>query len=431
VASTLVPLMEGEARETMQLGVVADDVTGGADLASTLRQAGLSVIQTIGQPHGPLPAADAVVVSLKIRMVPPKEAAAEAGKAADTLRAAGAGQIYFKYCSTFDSTDRGNIGPVIDQLLEQVGGPFTVATPAYPSLGRTVYFGHLFVGDRLLSESSMRDHPLTPMTDADLVRVLGRQSANRVGLIALSTVEAGSAAVMDRCVALAADGIRVVIADAVVDRHLDTLGAAFKDLPLVTGAAGLGRSLARQIRSAHAAPVAGPGRDRSGGSAVVLSGSCSAATRAQVERAIPIMASRELNPLAIGGDTGALDGLIDWARAELARGDVMIYSTADPAAVRRVQDRLGRAEAAASVEAGFKTLARALAAAGARTFIVAGGETSGAVMDALGIRVVGFGDDIEPGVPWTSSFDPPGYHLALKSGNFGSRDFLLKALGRT
>src|SRR5688500_2239993 len=234
---------------TMQLGVVADDVTGGADLASTLRQAGLSVIQTIGQPQGPLPRADAIVVSLKIRMAPPDRAAAEAGKAADALRAAGAGQIYFKYCSTFDSTDRGNIGPVIDHLLEQVGARFTVATPAYPSLGRTVYFGHLFVGGRLLSESFMRDHPLTPMTDADLVRVLGRQSANRVGLIALATVEAGSAAVMDRCLALAADGIRIAIADAVVDRHLDILGAAFKDLPLVTGAAGLGRSVARQIRS--------------------------------------------------------------------------------------------------------------------------------------------------------------------------------------
>jgi uncharacterized protein YgbK (DUF1537 family) len=413
----------------VQLGAIADDVTGGTDLASTLRQANLSVIQTIGQPRGPLPDADAVVVSLKIRTAPPDIAVREASAAASTLRAAGARQIYFKYCSTFDSTDQGNIGPVTDRLLADLGGAFAIATPAYPSLGRTVYCGHLFVGDRLLSESSMRDHPLTPMTDADLVRVLARQSTHPVGLVPLPTVEEGVAAVRARCESLAAEGRRLIVADAVLDRHLDTLGAAVEDLPFVTGAAGLGRSLARRMRPS----VPDPGRRAAASMTqprVVLSGSCSAATNAQVERASRVVPARALDPLAIAGSGRALDALLEWAGAEVRRGDVLIYSTAEPAAVRSVQERLGRAKAAALVESAFRTIARQLAIDGVRTFIVAGGETSGAVMDALDIRVVGFGHDIEAGVPWTASLDPPGYHLALKSGNFGTADFFLKALGR-
>jgi 3-dehydrotetronate 4-kinase len=412
----------------VQLGVIADDVTGGTDLASTLRQAGLSVVQTMGHPSGALPPADAVVVSLKIRTAPADDAVNAASLAAAALRAAGASQIYFKYCSTFDSTDHGNIGPVTDTLLDDLGGEFTVSTPAYPSLGRTVYLGHLFVNATLLGESPMRDHPLTPMTDSNLVRVLARQSRLGVGLIDLPTVEAGAARIRDACQAHVAGGKRVFVADAVSDRHLDALGEACRTLPFVTGAAGLGRSLARQMTSRFADPVAGLVPDARG-RAVVLSGSCSAATQAQVRRAADHLEARVIDPLALAADPENLSRIVDWATDTAGRTDLMVYSTASPDGVRHAQQQLGREAAAETIESSFRTLARALAEVGVRTFIVAGGETSGAVMDALGIRVVGFGDEIAPGVPWTTSVDPPGYRLALKSGNFGSPDFFLKALG--
>jgi 3-dehydrotetronate 4-kinase len=412
----------------VQLGVIADDVTGGTDLASTLRQAGLSVVQTMGHPSGALPPSDAVVVSLKIRTAPADEAVSAASRAAEALHAAGASQIYFKYCSTFDSTDHGNIGPVTDRLLDDLGGEFTVSTPAYPSLGRTVYLGHLFVNATLLGESPMRDHPLTPMTDSNLVRVLTRQSRLHVGLIDLPTVEAGAVRIRDACHARVASGQRVFVADAVSDRHLDSLGEACRTLPFVTGAAGLGRSLARQMTSRFADPLAECVPDPRG-RAVVLSGSCSAATQAQVRQAADHLETRAMDPAALAADPESLAQIVDWVTETARRADLMVYSTASPDLVRHAQQQLGQKAAAETVESAFRTLARALAQAGVRTFIVAGGETSGAVMDALGIRVVGFGQEIEPGVPWTTSVDPPGYRLALKSGNFGSPDFFLRAIG--
>jgi uncharacterized protein YgbK (DUF1537 family) len=455
----------------MKLGVIADDVTGGTDLASVLRQVGLAVVQTIGIPAAPVQAADAVVISLKTRTAPAGAAADAAAAAASFLQRHGAAQLYFKYCSTFDSTEAGNIGPVIERLLDHLGAPFTIACPAYPGLGRSVYLGHLFVGDRLLSESSMRNHPLTPMTDPDLVRVAARQVRSPVGLVALSVVEQGAAATRRRFDELAGDGYRLAIADAVLDRHLETLGAACADLPLVTGAAGLGRALALQSaaaraseshqlpRSAHARRGrrwgSGPSAMKKGGApravkkrtsesaapdpcgslhagspAAVLSGSCSAATQAQVRRLAETLPSRCIDPMALTRDERVLPDLIDWACETVRGGGILVYSTAAAETVRDVQRQLGAAAAAALVESAFRSLAAALARSGVRTFVVAGGETAGAVLEALGIRALGFGAEIEPGVPWTSTLDPPGFRLALKSGNFGGVDFFAKALGR-
>jgi uncharacterized protein YgbK (DUF1537 family) len=411
----------------MQLGVIADDVTGGTDVASVLRRDGFSVVQTLGVPRSALPPADVVVVSLKIRTAAVDDATAAARAASEYLTSAGARQLYFKYCSTFDSTDRGNIGPVIASLLAHLHGSFTIACPAYPALGRTVYQGHLFVGTQLLSDSSMRDHPLTPMTDANLVRVLERQSPFTVGLVSLDAVEAGSTAMRERFAALEQGSHRVAIVDAVLDRHVDAIGCACRDFPLVTGGAALGGALARASITAPAMvdTAAAPARS---GPVAVLSGSGSAATLAQVQRLAADVPHRSIDPLALARDGALLPALIGWAGEQVRRGPVLMYSTAPPDAVRNAQRELGRNAAAALLEHAFGALAAALAAQGVRTFVVAGGETSGAVLDALGIKVLAFGEEIDPGVPWTRSLDPDGFHLALKSGNFGSPDFFIKAL---
>ena len=409
----------------MRLGVIADDATGGTDLASVLRRGGATVVQTFGVPSGSAPEVDAVVVSLKTRTAPVSVAVAESAAAAAWLLANGASQLYFKYCSTFDSTDRGNIGPVIDALLDQLGLQFTVACPAYPEQGRTIYCGHLFVGHQLLSESAMRQHPLTPMTDANLVRVLDRQSHSSPGLVALPDVEAGVSAIRARFDALLAAGHRVALVDALTDRHVGAIAEACTDLRLVTGGAALGGALgARGVVAAVTDEI------RVTSPVVILSGSCSAATRQQIDRLAGAVRTRSINPHRLAVDDGELEKLSEWACDQARQGDLLLFSTASPEYVSAAQQALGRDRATSLVEAAFRHLARALAAAGVRTFVVAGGETSGAVLESLGIRMLRIGPDIESGVPWTVSVAPEGYTLALKSGNFGSPDFFLKALGR-
>jgi uncharacterized protein YgbK (DUF1537 family) len=410
----------------MFLGAIADDVTGATDLASVLRRAGLTVVQTLDTFTIP-PGADAVVVSLKIRTADPAVARSSAGQAADALRSAGAGRIYFKYCSTFDSTDAGNIGPVIDELLGRLQTTFSIACPAYPALARTVYAGHLFVGDQLLSESSMRHHPLTPMTDANLVRVLGRQTRSRVGLVELATVEAGPPAVASRFAELAGAGYAVAIIDALFDRHLDAVAEASAGLRLITGGAALGGALAR-VKYRQREPGENDGTLTIRRPVAMLSGSCSAATLSQIERAAGVMPTREIDPMKIAENPDELPRLIDWACDQIAGGSVLLYSSGRPGRVQAVQERLGHATAASLVEKTFGSLAVALAGRGVRTFVVAGGETSGAVLQALRIRMLTFGDELDPGVPWTRSLEPEGFVFALKSGNFGSRDFFAKAL---
>jgi len=418
----------------MYFGAIADDVTGGTDLASVLRQGGLRVIQTLDVPGVAMPRCDAVVISLKSRTAPVSIATATSVAAASFLRDAGAEQTYFKYCSTFDSTDEGNIGPVIEALMDLLGVSFTIACPAYPQLRRTVYLGHLFVGHQLLSESSMRHHPLTPMSDANLVRVLGRQCRLPIGSLMTPDVDAGVDAVRARLKSLQAKGPCIIVADALLDRHIDVLGSACEDHRFLTGGAALGGAVAKARRRLTANSCVETDVEmfpHSEGPVAILSGSCSASTIEQLRNVAGLVAGRFVDPLRIAENGATLTSTIDWACDQTRRGNVLLYSTANPDTLEETHKVLGRETAAALLDSAFAQVAIALAETGVRTFVVAGGETSGAVLGALGIRMLVFDDEIDPGVPWTYSLDPDGFALALKSGNFGSPDFFVKVLRKT
>ena len=418
---------------TTLLGAIADDLTGATDLANTLVKQGMRTVQVIGVPNAgaPVPDTDAIVVALKSRTIPASEAIAQSRAALAWLKASGIKQAFFKYCSTFDSTDQGNIGPVADALLADLGAGFAIACPAFPENKRTIYQGHLFVGDQLLSESSMRHHPLTPMTDANLVRVLGRQTQGRVGLIPYATVDEGARAVWKAIKGLMDGGYRYAITDAIRNRHLMDIGEAVAGLPLVTGGSGIALGLAKNFRRFHklAEQDAPPPLPDVKGPAAVISGSCSAATLGQVEhwkRSRPALA---VDPMALATGADVSDMALAWARKHLADGPVLIYASAPPEEVRRVQGELGREQAGALVEEALATIAEGLVAAGVRRLVVAGGETSGAVVQKLGVSQLRIGPEIDPGVPWTESLGSPPLALALKSGNFGAADFFAKALG--
>jgi uncharacterized protein YgbK (DUF1537 family) len=414
------------------LGSVADDFTGATDLCNTLVRRGMRTIQLIGVPAAgaEVPQADAVVVALKSRTVPAAEAVAASLGALAWLRGEGARQILFKYCSTFDSTDAGNIGPVADALLDALGAPFTIACPAFPENGRTIFRGHLFVGDVLLSDSPMRHHPLTPMTDASLVRVLARQTPHKVGLVAYDTVRAGHEAIAAAFARLEASGVRHAVVDAVEDSHLHAIGRAAAGLALVTGGSGIALGLPDNFRrrgllgdaaGADRLPhVAGPG--------AVIAGSCSAATLGQVERMRERRPAFTIDPLALADGRDLAAEALAWAAPLLASGPLLIHASAPPAEVARIQERLGRTRAGTLVESCLAAIARGLVDLGVRRLIVAGGETAGAVVQALGVTGLMIGPQIDPGVPWTVSLGPRPLALALKSGNFGAPDFFLRAL---
>jgi 3-dehydrotetronate 4-kinase len=411
----------------MRFGVIADDVTGATDVASVLKRAGCHVVLTIGVPCHAVQDADVMVVATKVRMAPLVEAKKIVAAALIFLQQSGAGQFYFKYCSTFDSTEHGNIGPLIDQLLEALGSRFTIACPSYPEMERTVYQGHLFVGDRLLSESAMQHHPLTPMHDPNLVRFLATQTSAKVGLVPLVDVEGGAERIGQRFTGLTNEGVRIAIIDALSDRHLDMIGAACAELPLITGGAALAGSLARASAKGSFArqqtKIMAPG-----GPTALLSGSCSSATLMQVGQIAETIPSLRLDPVALSQNDSALSDAIRWAVEQSTIGSFLIYSTIPPESVTQVQSHLGRDQAAVGIETAFGKIAFALAESGVRTFVVAGGETSGAVINALGIESMVFGDELAPGVPWTHSVKPEGYRFAFKSGNFGGLDFFERAL---
>jgi uncharacterized protein YgbK (DUF1537 family) len=416
----------------MLLGAVADDLTGATDLALMLSRQGMATVQTIGAPRPgfDIGDADAVVVALKSRTIPATDAVAMSLDAARTLRAAGAAQLFFKYCSTFDSTDQGNIGPVAEAMLDLLDDDLTIACPAFPATGRTIYKGHLFVGDQLLSDSPMKDHPLTPMRDANLVRVLQRQVHGPVGLVPLAVVEQGVAAIRDAFQRARAAGQRIVIVDAIRDEHLRVIGAACADMALITGGSGVAIGLPDNFRAAGKLRAAAPPAtlEAPAGRAVILAGSCSAATRGQVHTAIEAGApARQLDALQIAAGAITAASVGDWVVE--ARGDhpPLVYSSADPATVRDVQDRLGVERAGALVENLLADVGRRLLARGFTRFLIAGGETSGAVVAALGVTALRIGPEIDPGVPWTRAIGGPDVALALKSGNFGAPDFFLKA----
>ena len=416
----------------MILGCIADDFTGATDLANNLVRAGMRVVQTIGVPvahEGPaIDAADvdAIVVALKSRTAPVAEAVADSLAAARWLRAQGAKQIYFKVCSTFDSTADGNIGPVAEALMTELNADFAIVTPAFPENGRTVFKGHLFVGDLLLSDSPMRQHPLTPMTDANLVRVMRSQCRReQVGLIDHRVVAAGAAAVRARIAALRTEGCAFGIADAVGDDDLRTLAAAVREAKLVVAGSGLAIGipvLHGLTPNAQASQLPAPR-----GARAIVSGSCSAATNAQVAAFIAGGgAAFAIDPLRIAAGEDLSAQALDWARPRLGAAPLLVYATADAAAVREVQSRLGAAQAGALVEDTLARVTEGLVLAGVGQLLVAGGETSGACVQRLGITRLRIGPQIDPGVPWCHA-GVQNLHLALKSGNFGSNDFFIRA----
>ncbi|SFU72476.1 3-oxo-tetronate kinase [Halomonas korlensis] len=436
------------------LGAIADDFTGATDLANNLVRAGMRCVQVIGVPDPAtvIEDVDAVVVALKSRTCPADEAVADSLAALEWLQVQGARQLFFKYCSTFDSTDAGNIGPVADALLERLrateterlratqtkrlGNAQTVMVPAFPVNGRTVYQGHLFVGDRLLNDSGMQHHPLNPMRDADLVRVLSRQTPHPVGLAARPTLAQGGEATRRHLGELAERGIRHVICDTLDEDDLAVLAEAVVDMPLVTGGSGLGQALPAQYRRlGWLAERPAPGRlAPASGSALVLSGSCSRATLGQVDHFLERQPGFALDPERLAESDAHLQEALTFAREQLADGGpVLIYASADPDQVKAAQAALGVERAGQLVEAALGQLASTLVAEGVGRLVVAGGESSGAVVSALGVTMMRIGEQIDPGVPWTqaplpgrSDNDAP-LSLALKSGNFGGENFFSRA----
>ena len=413
------------------LGCIADDFTGATDLANMLVRGGMRTVQSIGIPSRETAAgldADAIVIALKSRTTPVQDAVAESLAALAWLREQGCEQIFFKYCSTFDSTAAGNIGQVSEALLKALGSDFTLACPAFPENGRTIFRGHLFVQDQLLSESGMQHHPLTPMTDANLVRVLQTQTQLKVGLLRYDSIAQGAEAVQAKIAELRGQGIGMAVADALSDADLYTLGAACAGLPLLTGGSGLALGLPENFRRA------GKLRDFDAstlpavfGGEVVLAGSASVATIGQV--AAWLEADRpalRINPLALAAGEPVVQQALAFARDHAET--VLIYATSTPDEVKAVQQQLGVERAGALVENALGEIAQGLRQSGVRRFVIAGGETSGAVVKALGVSLLQIGAQIDPGVPATFSNSDEPLALALKSGNFGGRDFFDKAL---
>ncbi len=433
----------------MILGVIADDHTGATDVASMLVRSGLRTVQIIGVPQATASAiepatVDAVVIALKSRTIAPADAIAQSLAALRWLQQHGVQRFYFKYCSTFDSTAKGNIGPVTDALMQALGTHYTIACPAFPENQRTIFKGHLFVGDQLLSDSGMRNHPLTPMTDANLLRVLQPQTHCTVGLLSHAQVAQGAVAlravVEQRHAGAAARPPGIIdIADAISNQDLMVLGDALADLPLVTAGSGLALGLAAAYiqrglvqADAHAAEL-----PAAGGRAVVISGSCSVATNGQVRHWLDAgKPALRIDARDIAAGQPVAARALDWHAQQTQTA--MIYATSPPDEVSQLQKAFGANALGEQIEHCFAEIARGLIGQQVRRFVVAGGETSGAVVNALGVQMLKIGDTIDPGVPWTSGLvgqpllaTPAPVLLALKSGNFGTEDFFSKALALT
>jgi 3-dehydrotetronate 4-kinase len=413
----------------MLLGAIADDFTGASDLANTLAKGGMATTQFVGIGAGLAPSdCEAGVVALKTRSIPAEDAVRQSLEAARWLLSQGCEQIVFKYCSTFDSTPKGNIGPVAEALIDLLGADVAIVCPAFPATGRRLFMGHLFIGDRLLNESGMENHPLTPMTDADIRRWLRLQTEGEVGFIALDTVRGGPPAIGQAFSEQRAQGRRLVVADAVADDDLRLLGQALAGHRLVTGGSGIALGLPENFR--EAGRLSGRSRPTAvaAGPAVVLCGSCSRASQAQVAAYLAAHPGLALDPAALMNGTMTVDLAVDW----YWRQDQVpiVYSTADASAVSGAQALYGRAEVAETIESFFATLVRGLVDGGVRRVVVGGGETSGAVVEALGIGSLQIGEEIDPGVPALQADRGGPLGLALKSGNFGAPDFFEKAIQR-
>jgi uncharacterized protein YgbK (DUF1537 family) len=418
------------------LGSIADDFTGATDLCNTLVRQGMRTVQVIDVPADDFTVGDvdAVVVALKSRTSEPGDAVGRSLAALAWLKKAGARQVLFKYCSTFDSTDRGNIGPVAEALMAALDTDFTIYCPAFPENGRTIFKGYLFVGDGLLSESGMQNHPLTPMIDPNLARVLARQTTHKVGLVPLTVVRRGAAAIRAGFDDLKRRGIRHAVVDAVADHDLLAIGEASAGLPLITGGSGIALGLPENFRrqgllKSSVEPAAA--RVDIGGKTAVISGSCSTATLGQVAYMRARRPVFDIDPLRLAAGEDVASQALDWAEKQLAEAPILISASAAPQTVQEVQAKLGRDAAGTLVETALAKIAVGLVALGVRRLVIAGGETSGAVVQALGVRALRIGPQIDPGVPWTISLGGEAVALALKSGNFGREDFFLSAFETT
>lgn len=411
----------------MLLGCIADDFTGASDLANTLAKGGMATILFVGLPRGGAGDCEAGVIALKTRSIAADDAVAQSLAALAWLKAQGCRQFLFKYCSTFDSTPKGNIGPVAEALLDELQAPVAVVCPVFPATGRTLYMGHLFVGDRLLSESGMESHPLNPMTDPDIRRWLRRQTRGEVGLIGYPTVRQGGEAIGAAIEAETAAGRRLVVVDALTDADLRTIGRAVAGHRLVTGGSGIALALPDNFRQAgllsgrpaEFSPLSGPG--------VALSGSCSPASRAQVKRHLDRHPGLAVEAEAIIKGSTAIEEAVEFVRRN-RNARPIVYSTSEPGTVKQAQARFGQARVAEAIESFFGALAKRLAENGIRRLVVGGGETAGAVVTALGVDRFRIGPEIDPGVPALAAEGRMPLRMALKSGNFGSLDFFDKAL---
>ena len=413
------------------LGCIADDFTGATDLANMLVKGGLKTIQLLGNPskEDVVPSVDAVIIALKTRTIPVEEAIEQSLQALNWLKNAGAKQFFFKYCSTFDSTDEGNIGPVIDALMEALETQFTIACPAFPETERTIFKGHLFVGDKLLSDSPMKDHPLTPMTDSNLVSTLSRQTSQKVGLVEYKDILAGPSAIRKAFDQLQKEDVAIAVTDVLNDEHLYFLGEAVKDFKLITGGSGIALGLPSQFKSRnnHQEETRAHSLPNVLGKELVLSGSCSEMTLAQVDEFSKRYSTLKLNPIELAENNSALANAVDWVIQAKGKEPILVYASAPPDAVKQAQKKLGRDLASSTVENALAKIALAAVQNGFRRIVVAGGETAGAVVSNLGIKGIMIGEQIDPGVPTTVSIGDPSIGLVLKSGNFGSADFFEKA----
>lgn len=412
------------------LGCIADDFTGATDLGGFLVKQGFRTIQLNGIPdrNVAIPEVDALVVALKSRTIAPDAAITQSLEALEFLQQLHCEQFYFKYCSTFDSTEKGNIGPVMDALLEALGAEFTIACPALPVNGRSVYQGHLFVNGVLLNESGMQHHPLTPMTDPNLVRFLGKQVKRKVGLVPFEVVDQGADAIQTVFQELQATGHRYAVVDAVSESQLNAIGQAVKDLKLITGGSGLSINLAANFELPSLSAKTAARLPKIPGNGVILSGSCSVRTQEQVAQAEKHFPSFYLDPFQLQKEPGWVEEAIQWALTQIPKSPVLIYTTGPPEKVQEIQKALGEDQAGEIIESALTMVAQALAKTGVRKFVIAGGETSGAIVKALGMSKMQIGPEIAPGVPWCVGLGEPPVLLALKSGNFGSVDFFHEAL---
>ena len=418
---------------TTFLGCIADDFTGATDLASMLARSGVNVSLRIGVPLStPENTAEIEVIALKTRSISASKAIEESLSALKWLKEAGAKKYFFKYCSTFDSTAEGNIGPVSEALMNELKVDQTIYCPAFPENGRSIYMGNLFVGQKLLSESSMKDHPLTPMNDSNLMRLLSAQVSRRVGLADRIVVNSGVNSLKEKLISLKENDVPHVIVDAVADTDLDTIASACQDMDFITGGSALAMPLAEFYKASgkiSANDNSFMNKKLNTGS-IILSGSCSEMTIIQVKNFIQRGAAAfQLDPIDLAEN--GVKKVLDWLSSQDFTKNIIIYATSNPDTVKKVQAELGVDMAGKIVEQGLSECAIAARELGIKNFIIAGGETSGAITKALNVRQLDIGIEIAPGVPWTFSGKRNNQiALSLKSGNFGSEEFFTEALNK-